>query len=474
MKTATGSTAAKKGWTAERKDFNKSWDAECVERSDHAKRDGENARGSINASRSMKVMSVNLKGQFRYIMWCDKPSVMNFRNSNEVNQEKCYISSGSTLGESARRNKPWIPYKRRTTDLWSHVSCNKLFRKYKDENWVDKKTWYGTRISSRRRSSRTWLVRLPRIRAVTRCATNLEECVNHEWSGWNTFSRLEVKHVKVAQVVLENREVIDQLWDDQMNHVSSAKRVYWMLQDVEEAACRLQSQPLAQEKSKPAARARSEFNQRSDASETVPISSTADAVRWNQQSIVSASGEPQVGRSFSQDRQSHSRVHVEEGCERTQYKTYWRHNPQTVYAHHNTRTSTARVGALRPMPYCLGIGSTRVGPGRTPTVHPCWLRSGGRGWHDHARTQATRDARHAVRTPSVLFTRTWLWNKGGEHRDGWQPNSLVADQAHPQPVSVRVTTTWQWSYVADQPQRGIGATMRESPEQKKKQKFEEK
>ena len=28
---------------------------------------------------------------------------------------------------------------------------------------------------------------------------------------------------------------------------------------------------------------------------------------------------------------------------------------------------------------------------------------------------------------------------------------------------MRVTATWQWSYVADQPQRGSGATMRESP-----------
>ena len=49
---------------------------------------------------------MNLKGQFRYVMWRDKPSVMNFRNSNEVNQQKCYISSGRTLGESAGRNKP--------------------------------------------------------------------------------------------------------------------------------------------------------------------------------------------------------------------------------------------------------------------------------------------------------------------------------------------------------------------------------
>ena len=84
--------------------------------------------------------------------------------------------------------------------------------------------------------------------------------------------------------------------------------------------------------------------------------------------------------------------------------------------------------------------------------------------HDHARTQAT-DARHAVRTPSVLFTpNVSVNNKGGEHRDGWQPNSLVAEQAHPQHGSVRVTATWQWSYVASHLQRGRCATMRESPE----------
>ena len=31
----------------------------------------------------MKVMGVNLKGQFRYITWHDKPSVMNFSSSTE-------------------------------------------------------------------------------------------------------------------------------------------------------------------------------------------------------------------------------------------------------------------------------------------------------------------------------------------------------------------------------------------------------
>ena len=96
------------------------------------------------------------------------------------------------------------------------------------------------------------------------------------------------------------------------------------------------------------------------------------------------------------------------------------------------------------------------------------LTSVRRPWVAQPRPRAhasdTRRKRHAVRAARTLFTRTWLWNKGGEHRDGWQPNSLVAEQAHPQHESVRVTTTWQWSYVADQPQRGSGATMRESPE----------
>ena len=31
----------------------------------------------------MKIMGVNLKGQFRHITWCDKPSVMNFSSSTQ-------------------------------------------------------------------------------------------------------------------------------------------------------------------------------------------------------------------------------------------------------------------------------------------------------------------------------------------------------------------------------------------------------
>ena len=51
---------------------------------------------------------------------------------------------------------------------------------------------------------------------MARRATNLEERVNHEdFSG-----RDDVQHVGVAQVMLENREMIDQPLDDQMNHNS--------------------------------------------------------------------------------------------------------------------------------------------------------------------------------------------------------------------------------------------------------------
>ena len=111
---------------------------------------------------------------------------------------------------------------------------------------------------------------------------------------------------------------------------------------------------------------------------------------------------------------------------------------QTVHVtHHNKHTSWRSDVPEHP------TGGSRS----TPTVHPCWLRSGGRGWlnHDHALTQATRDARHAVRTASVQITPTWLWNNGAEHRDGWRPDSVVAEQvqvirswhlymkAHPQP-----------------------------------------
>ena len=60
--------------------------------------------------------------------------------------------------------------------------------------------------------------------------------------------------------------------------------------------------------------------------------------------------------------------------------------PEVHFTTHRRNTTHARVGALRPMPHCLGIGSTRVGPGRTPTVHTCSLRGGGRGWLIHETT----------------------------------------------------------------------------------------
>ena len=67
---------------------------------------------------------------------------------------------------------------------------------------------------------------------MTRCATNLEERVNHEDCPSAMMMNETRSHDwkpntwKEAQVVLEDREVIDQLLDDQMNHVSPVKRVY--------------------------------------------------------------------------------------------------------------------------------------------------------------------------------------------------------------------------------------------------------
>ena len=79
-----------------------------------------------------------------------------------------------------------------------------------------------------------------------------------------------------------------------------------------------------------------------------------------------------------------------------------RRGRRTTRHHNAAQLSPARVGALRRVPYCLGIGRTRVGPGKTPTVHPCWLRSGGRGWLNLTSTRT----RHRSQTQAV--------NKGGD------------------------------------------------------------
>ena len=60
--------------------------ADYVERNDHAKRDGEVPVAAFNASRSVKVMGVNLRVQYENSMRCDKPSVTNLVSSTEVPQ----------------------------------------------------------------------------------------------------------------------------------------------------------------------------------------------------------------------------------------------------------------------------------------------------------------------------------------------------------------------------------------------------
>ena len=67
-----------------REEPNKLCGADYVERNDHAKRDGEVPVETFNASRSMKVMGVNLRVQYENSMRCDKPSVTNLVSSTEV------------------------------------------------------------------------------------------------------------------------------------------------------------------------------------------------------------------------------------------------------------------------------------------------------------------------------------------------------------------------------------------------------
>ena len=133
----------------------------------------------------------------------------------------------------------------------------------------------------------------------------------------------------------------------------------------------------------------------------------------------------------SQDRQGHSRDHVEEGCERTQYKNVLtaystdrvRDAPQT---HHDAaQLSTARVGVLRPMPYCLGIGST-TGGSRQDTHGTPALTTVRRPWvaqpHEHARAKRTR---HAVQNTN-----------GAEHR------GRVATKEPGSGIQALVIQTW--------------------------------
>ena len=54
-----------------------------------------------------------------------------------------------------------------------------------------------------------------------------------------------------------------------------------------------------------------------------------------------------------------------EGCRMTRLLST---SPRNRRSSSNVR----RAGALRPMPYCLGIGSTRVGPGLHPQYTRAW------------------------------------------------------------------------------------------------------
>ena len=90
-----------------RKEPSKLRAADYVERKEYAKRDGEVPEEAFNTSRSMKVIGVNLQGQYENSMRCDKPSSPNLVSRTEVLyeviQDRRCISAGSTLGVSAGR-----------------------------------------------------------------------------------------------------------------------------------------------------------------------------------------------------------------------------------------------------------------------------------------------------------------------------------------------------------------------------------
>ena len=76
----------------------------------------------------------------------------------------------------------------------------------------------------------------------------------------------------------------------------------------------------------------------------------------------------------------------------------------TPTQHHSdhAKRDAHRVGALAH--HHPGWCVTRVGPGRTPTVHPCLVRQGGRGWLYTTCTTVThtntRDGDRSVPSPS--------------------------------------------------------------------------
>ena len=121
LPTVTGSTAAERGWTAAqrsslRRSTHERSSASFVPRSSSNATNTRNVivlEEALNASRSMKVMGVNLRVHFENSMRCDKPSARNlvsrtFRRGT---------SADSTLGVSAGRIKPRDSNTRRAIDL---------------------------------------------------------------------------------------------------------------------------------------------------------------------------------------------------------------------------------------------------------------------------------------------------------------------------------------------------------------------
>ena len=165
-----------------------------------------------------------------------------------------------------------------------------------------------------------------------------------------------------------------------------------MLQGDEDAACWTQQQPPAQTREQQQ-RPEPGVSSSGDPKFLKSIQSP-DAVRRSQHKVQPASRmkisrdsechEPRVVRGSSEDRLGHSRNHVE-GCarKRNKRKDTTFHDDLFDAPRQTDKHSTSWRSDVPPP--CLG------GSRSTPTAHPCYLRSGGRGWlnHDHAQAQVT-------------------------------------------------------------------------------------
>ena len=117
-----------------------------------------------------------------------------------------------------------------------------------------------------------------------------------------------------------------------------------------------------------------------------------------------------MARSSSQDRQGHSRDHVEEGCERTQNKTKRRDNPHDDVDDAPPDTTTQHNSAQHELALCDRCHTAWASGahGWVPAGHPRYTRA---DYDQEAVGGSTSRAAHATQV-----TDTQAVNKGGDQK----------------------------------------------------------